>query len=207
MASLADPRAKWFLQRWAITVPSYPHLKFYRATPALFDIYLSIQRDPDNVENTTLKNRRWDEEERRKAKEELLQRYSDANAGKFDALEILIEFEGHIVGYGSSYALAPDFGNVGIVLNKSARGRGIATASMQVFIQIAFELFLTVHAGTMKLNTPMLALATRLGLNGIDEVVDLPGRGIVAEVTYDIKREDWKYIDMKVELAAAALDD
>jgi hypothetical protein len=72
---------------------------------------------------------------------------------------------------------------------------------MQVLLRLSNEFEVEfIEAGTMKVNKPMRALATSLGLEETDEIKEVPGRGIVAEILYkDIAREKWKNLDMKVE--------
>jgi hypothetical protein len=46
----------------------------------------------------------------------------------------------------------------------------------------------------------MRALAASLGLEETEEIKEVPGRGVVAEVLYkNIPREKWRDLDMNVE--------
>ena len=51
----------------------------------------------------------------------------------------------------------------------------------------------------MKANAPMRGIMSSLGIEEIEKIVDIPGRGVVAEIEWELKREEWKTIDMNVE--------
>jgi hypothetical protein len=52
----------------------------------------------------------------------------------------------------------------------------------------------------MKHNTSMRAVAKSVGLVETEEIKELPGQGVVAEILFkDIEREKWRDLDMVVE--------
>jgi hypothetical protein len=62
-----------------------------------------------------------------------------------------------------------------------------------------------IEAGTMKANKPMRALAASLGLKETDQIKEMPGRDVVAEILYkNIEKERWDNLDMKVEFTGPA---
>lgn len=101
---------------------------------------------------------------------------------KFHALDMLIELDGKVAGYGNVTETSDGRGNVGIILEESARGREVGKISTQVFTQIAFDLSSDVRCATLKANKPMRALAESLGLEEEDEITEFPGRGVISEI-------------------------
>lgn len=180
-----------------MTLPSRPGLKCLRATPSHFDVWLPIVMNPVNNELQDSAGKVWDEAANAEWRERVQKRYDDLNT-KFNGLDILVELDGKIVGYGDIYEFAPGEASVGVVLNREARGKGIGKASIQVFTQLGFELGLKISSGTMKANAPMRGIMKSLGIEEVEKIVELPGRGVVAELDYAIDHEKWKDIDMKV---------
>jgi RimJ/RimL family protein N-acetyltransferase len=193
-------QSKYFLRQWTVTVPSYPSLKYYRATPSHFKDWLPIMSDPKNNELQDTKDKAWDEAAVTKWKEEAETRHNESNI-KFTALPVLIEYEGKVVGYGDVWPDASDSGttSVGVLLNESVRGRGIGKTTIAVLAQLGFDFGLPVTSGTMKANAPMRAVMASLGVPEKEELVTAPGRGVVAEVVYNINRDNWTGIEMKIE--------
>jgi RimJ/RimL family protein N-acetyltransferase len=192
--------SKYFLRQWTATVPSYPGLKLYRATPSHFDVWTPIMTDPKNNELQDTRDKVWDEAAWR---EETEGRYNKANT-QFGPLEVLVEYQGKAVGYGDVW---PDKGklSIGIMLNEAARGLRIGKTALIVLVQIAFDFGVPVESGTMKANVPMRALMASLGVPEKEKVVTAPGRGVLAEIVYDIQREKWKEVEMKVEFGEEQL--
>jgi RimJ/RimL family protein N-acetyltransferase len=189
--------SKYFLRQWIVTVPSYPSLKFYRATPSHFDVWTPIMTDPKNNELQDTKDKVWDEAAIAAWLAESEASYHESNI-KFKALEVLVEFEGRVVGYGGVWPTSSD-ASIGILLNEGVRGRGIGRTAMCVLIQIGFDFGLPVSTGTMKANVAMRALMKSLGVPEEEKLVTDPVRGVLAEVVYSVQREGWKLLDMKVE--------
>lgn len=193
-----DPRAKYFTKKWTVTVPSYPGLKFYPATPSHFDVLLPMAIDPINNELMDNASKIWDEAAITEWKERNSKRHVDLNKN-FNGLNMLVELDGKAVGYGDVYEFKAGEATVGIVLNKEARGKGIGKVGIQIFTQLGWELGLKISSGTMKANKAMRGVMKSLGVEEVEKVVEIPGRGVVAELDYEIEREKWKNIDMKVE--------
>jgi RimJ/RimL family protein N-acetyltransferase len=153
--------------------------------------------DPKNNELQDTRDKVWDEKAKATWREEAEARYNKANI-QFGPLEVLIEYQGKAVGYGDVW---PDNGkpSIGIMLNEAARGMRIGKTALIVLVQIAFDFGVPVDSGTMKANVPMRALMASLGVPEKEKAVTAPGRGVLAEVVYDIRREKWKEVEMKVE--------
>jgi RimJ/RimL family protein N-acetyltransferase len=192
-----DAHSKFFTQSWTVTLPSHPGLKFVRATPPLFDAWLPIVMDPANNELQDSAGKAWDDVAKKTWRDRAQKRFDDLNTAH-NGLDVLIELDGNYIGYGDIYEFKPGQASVGVILNKDARGKGIGKASIQVFTQLGFELGLEISSGTMKANAPMRGIMKSLGIEEIDKIVEIPGRGVVAEVEYNLERAKWKDLDMEI---------
>jgi RimJ/RimL family protein N-acetyltransferase len=205
----SDPR--FFTDEWIITLPSHPKLKFIPMTPTLsnFDSWVKICTNPLNYPFSNNKHEVWDEKKLKETKDRIRQRFIDAKT-KYHVLELLVQLDGESVGCGGVFELEhePHIANIGLMIEESARGSGVGKALMQVLLRLSNEFEVEViEAGTMKINKPMRVLAANLGLEETDEIKEVPGRGIVAEILYkDIEREKWKDLDMKVEFTGPVLE-
>ena len=193
-----DARSRFFTRSWAVTIPSHPGLKFYRATPSHFELWLPIVINPANNELQDSAGKVWDESAKKEWLERSQMRYDDLNIAH-NGLNILVELDGKVVGYGDIYEIKAGEASVGVVLNREARGRGIGKASIQVLTQLGFALGEEISVGTMKANAPMRGIMSSLGIEETEKIVDIPGRGVVAEIEWELKSEEWKTIDMNVE--------
>ncbi len=122
------------------------------------------------------------------------------------ALDVFVSLEGKFVGWGGVFEITPpdekpSVANIGIRLSPEVRGRGLGKALMQVLLRLSNEVDLDIiEAGTMKYNTSMRALAKSVGLVETDEIKEIPGQGVVAELMFkNIEREKWRDLDMVVE--------
>ncbi len=142
-------------------------------------------------------------------KEQAIKRYNDGIT-KHNALEVLPQIDGKFVGHGGCYQVdipVPErIANVGLGLIPEARGKGVGKAMMQLLLRLSNELDVdAVHAGTMKENTAMRALAKSLGLEETERVLELPGRGVVANILYDnVRPERWIDLDIVVDFKGPA---
>jgi RimJ/RimL family protein N-acetyltransferase len=124
-------------------------------------------------------------------------------------LDILVQIEGETVGHGGVHEI-PDvhagLANIGIALAESARGKGLGKATMQILLRLANELEVTlVHAGTMLANKPMRALAASLGFTEKEELLSMPGRGVIAEILFEnVDYKRYKDLDMNIEFTGPA---
>jgi RimJ/RimL family protein N-acetyltransferase len=206
----SDPR--FFTEEWIITLPSHPKLKFtpMTPTPANFDSWVKICTNPLNHPFDNNKHEVWDEEKLKATKDRIRQRFIDAKT-KHHVLELFVQLDGQSVGCGGVFELEhePHIANIGLMVEESVRGSGVGKALMQVLLRLSNEFEVEIiEAGTMKVNKPMRALATSLGLKEKDEIKEVPGRGVVAEILYkDIAREKWKDLDMKVEFTGPVPED
>jgi RimJ/RimL family protein N-acetyltransferase len=158
--------------------------------------------DPTNNELQDTANKTWDEAAITEWKEHHQNRYNDLNT-KYNGLDILIGLDGKTIGYGDIYEFESGVASVGIVLNKEARGKGVGKDGMRVLTQMGFELGMKISSGTMKANEPMRGVMRSLGVDEVEKVVSLPGRGLVAELDYTVGRDKWKDVDMKVEFGGS----
>ena len=191
-------RSKFFTTKWTVTLPSHPGLKFFRTTPSYFDLWLPMVMDPANNELQDTADKLWDDAAKDKFMERAQTRYDDLNIAH-NGLDILVEQDGKLVGYGDIYEGEPGKASVGVVLNKEARGKGIGKASIQVFTQLGFELGKEISTGTMKANAAMRGIMKSLGIEEIEKVVDIPGRGVVAEIEGELERMKWRSIPMNIQ--------
>jgi RimJ/RimL family protein N-acetyltransferase len=196
---------RFFTEDWIITVPSLPTVKFLRLIPTRSDELIKILSNPLNSPFASASDLAvvWDEERRKSAKERFLARYNLSKT-KYQALEILVQIDTEIVGQGNVYEIPEvqaGLANIGINLAPSARAKGIGRAAMQVLMRLANELNVSlVHAGTMSANRPMRALAKSLGFTEREEVLSVPGRGVVAEILFeDVNYQRYKDLEMNVE--------
>jgi len=122
------------------------------------------------------------------------------------ALDVFVSLEGKFVGWGGVYEITapdekPSVANIGIRLSPEVRGKGLGKTLMQVLLRLSNEVDADIiEAGTMKYNTSMRALAKSVGLVETDEIKEIPGRGVVADLLFkNIEREKWRDLDMVVE--------
>jgi len=207
---LSDPR--FFSDDWVITLPTFPKVKFVRLTPPRSDEYTKILMDPLNrpFANPSELAEAWDEESIRARKERFLARYTLSKTNH-QALEFLVQIDGETVGKGSVYEIPEvhvGLANIGFGLAESARGKGIGKAGWQVLLRLSNELDISlVGAGTMSANKPMRALAKSLGFTEREEVLTVPGRGVVADILFEnIDYKRYKDLDMKVDFLGPALE-
>jgi RimJ/RimL family protein N-acetyltransferase len=126
-------------------------------------------------------------------------------------LEFLVHIDGKLMGHGGVFEIpevAAGFANLGLGLDPSLRGTGLGKAMMKVLLRLSNEIDASViSVGTMKANKPMRALATRLGFEEREKIVDFPGRGVIAEVLFSIdhaKWREWKKFEINVEFKGPA---
>ena len=190
--------SQFFTQKWVITISSQPSLKLFRFTPEHHSAWLlPIVTNPENNEFQDSKNKVWDAAAKEEWRKRTESDYAEANT-KHHHLTTLIELDGKIVGYGDIYTIREGVASIGIVLEKEARGRGIAKLAVKGLIQLCFDHDIKPVLGTMKANKPMRALMANLGVPEVEQITDLPGRGVVAELHYDIERTSWKDVDMRI---------
>ncbi|PVH81626.1 hypothetical protein DL98DRAFT_514505 [Cadophora sp. DSE1049] len=206
----ADPR--FFTSNWTITLPTHPHLRFTRAQPGNHDAWLAVASHPDNNKppGWPCQDLIWSDERKAKEKSRFLEKWTDFQAKRngFDVL-VLDASDGKILGNGQAHEVKPLQGNIGLELMADARGKGVGKALFMVMLRLSNELDvegLKVSAGTMKSNAAMRALARGFGLVEMEEVVDIPGRGVVAEICWnDIEREKWMDLEWVVEFSELVL--
>ncbi|KAE9376668.1 hypothetical protein N431DRAFT_435915 [Stipitochalara longipes BDJ] len=201
---------RFFSDDWVITLPSLPNVKFVRLIPPRSDEYIKVLQDPLNrpFANPSELAEVWDEQMIKGVKERFLARYTLSKTS-YQALEFLVQIDGKTVGQGSVYEIPQvhvGLANIGLGLAESARGKGIGKAGCKVLLRLSNELDITlVGAGTMSVNKPMRALAKSLGFTEKEEVLTVPGRGVVADILFEnIDYKRYKDLDMKVEFLGPA---
>ncbi|KAG4420521.1 hypothetical protein IFR04_006341 [Cadophora malorum] len=205
-----DPR--FFTSNWTITLPSHPHLQFMRAHPSNHDAWLAVASHPDNNKppGWPCQDLTWNDERKARDGSRFLEKWTEFQTKRngFDVL-VLDAADGRILGNGQAHEVRPLQGNIGLELMADARGNGVGKALFMVLLRLSNELDvegLKVSAGTMKSNEAMRALARGFGLVETEEVVDIPGRGVVAEICWNgIEREKWLELKWKVEFRELVL--
>lgn len=201
---------RFFTKDWTITLPSRPepNLRLIRLTPAETPAFIRFAEEavippaPKSTEAPLA-------EPRAPAviiPEERMERMYAESRTRHHALDVFISLEGKFVGWGGVFEITgpgekPSVANIGIRLSPEVRGKGLGKTLMQVMLRLSNELDTNVmEAGTMKHNTSMRAVAKSVGLVETEEIKELPGQGVVAEILFkDIEREKWRDLDMVVE--------
>jgi len=122
---------------------------------------------------------------------------------------MLVVIDGETVGSGAVQAIPQvqqGLANIGLYLAESARGKGIGKATTEGLLRLSNEIDAThMHAGTMKANIPMRKLAKSLDFTEREEVLTVPGRGVVAEILFEgFRHERWKDLKMTVKFLGLA---
>jgi RimJ/RimL family protein N-acetyltransferase len=204
---MAPSDIRFFTEDWTITVPSHPHVKFVRIVPKYLDECIEFESNPLNRPFSDPNHKIWTEERKQESKARLHERYTFSKT-EHRALDVMVQVDGKCVGVGGVYEI-PDIvaglANVGLSLDENERGKGLGKANLQVLLRLSNELDVdVVGAGTMKANKPMRALAASLGLEEKEEILDIPGRGVVAELIFIIDQRRWKDFEMNIEFKGPA---
>jgi len=207
---------RFFTRDWIITLPSRPepNLKFIRLTPAETAAFIRFAEGAANPSPPAPKPQSTEtppaEPQAPPAPAPIpgarMQKMYAESRTRHHALDVYISLDGKFVGWGGLYEISapdqkPSVANIGIKLSPEVRGRGLGKTLMQVLLRLSNEVHAdVVEAGTMKYNTPMRALAKSVGLVETDEIKEIPGRGVVADLMFkNIEREKWRDLDMVVE--------
>ncbi|CAD6456743.1 08b91d98-47ae-4ab7-aa54-0f4ee9dcb1f4-CDS [Sclerotinia trifoliorum] len=196
--SPSEYRSQFFSKKWTITIPSNPSVKFFRATPSHFDIWLPIATNADNNKLQDNKDQIWDEAAISKLKIDMYNQYVKSNTD-FHCLKVLVEVSGEVIGFGDIFVVEPGVANIGVVLNKEARGKGLGRLTVGFLTQLTLDFGLSVVAGTMGDNAPMRFTLRSLGFAEEEKIIEIFGRGVVAEFSYSLLRDAWEEVEMNVE--------
>lgn len=71
--------------------------------------------------------------------------------------------------------------------------------TVQVMSQVEWQMGLQVSRGTMESNAGMRSVMRSLRVEEGKEVANIPGRGVVAELAYSVKRGMWVEVEMGIE--------
>ncbi|TGO90009.1 hypothetical protein BPOR_0083g00100 [Botrytis porri] len=194
----SEYRSNFFTKKWTITIPSHPTVKFFRATPSHFDAWLPLATDADNNKLQDSKDQFWDEVAISKWKDNMYDQYDKSNTD-FHCLKALFEVDGKVMGFGDIYVVKPGIANIGVVLNKEVRGKGLGKLTASVLTQLTLDFGLQTVAGTMRDNEAMRSTLRNLGFVEEEKIIEIEGRGVVAEFSYTLLREGWKDIELSVE--------
>jgi RimJ/RimL family protein N-acetyltransferase len=207
---MARSDTRFFTEDWIITVLSHPHVRFIRLTPIHLDEHIERTSDPNNRPFSNPDDKIWSEERKEATKARHQERYTLSKT-KHQALEFLVHIDGKLMGYGGVFEIPEvvvGFANLGLGLDPSLRGTRLGNAMMKVLLRLSNEIDASViSVGTMKANKPMRALATSLGFEEREEIVDIPGKGVIAEVVFSIdnaKWRAWKDYEINVEFKGPA---
>jgi RimJ/RimL family protein N-acetyltransferase len=200
----------FFTKDWTITLPSHPksNLRFNRLTPAETPAFIRFAQAaiiPPAPKNTEAPLAEAQTPPKVIPGERMERMYTESRT-RHHALDVYVSLDGEFVGWGGVFEITgpdekPSVANIGIRLSPEVRGKGLGKTLLQVLLRLSNELDIDViEAGTMKHNTSMRALAKSVGLVETEEIKELPGQGVVAEILFkDIEREKWRDVDMVVE--------
>jgi RimJ/RimL family protein N-acetyltransferase len=200
---------RFFTEDWIITLPSHPEVKFIRITPPIFGERIKLLANPLNHPfGSSADKEEWTPIKIEESRQRFIDQYNLSRT-KYRALDVLVQIGGEIVGQGGVHEIPmvkAGLANIGLSLVESARGKGLGKATMQVLLRLSNELEVDiVHAGTMLANKPMRALAATLGFTEREEVLSIPGRGVVAELLFEnVDYKKFKDLDMNVEFTGPA---
>jgi RimJ/RimL family protein N-acetyltransferase len=205
-ATEANEDTKFFTHHWTITLPTHPSLKYIHTTISHLDPWLALLSDPTNhPHDEHSRTKVWDEaaisEFRKTTSEKYIASYTS-----FNALQMLIEKDGEIIGAGNYFLLPTGWVNIGLLISEKARGKGLGKLSMKVLVELARRMGVEkLAAGTMKANKQLQAMMASLKIQGKEEGTEVPGRGVVGEIKYAIPETvGWEDLDLKVEFGAPA---
>lgn len=202
---------RFFTKDWTITLPSRPEpsLRFIRLTPAETPAFIRFAEQaviPPAPKSTETPLAEPQAPPPVVIPGERMERMYAESRARHHALDVFVSLEGKFVGWGGVFEITgpgekPSVANIGIRLSPEVRGKGLGKTLMQVMLRLSNELDTNVmEAGTMKHNTSMRAVAKSVGLVETEEIKELPGQGVVAEILFkDIEREKWRDLDMVVE--------
>ncbi|CRG89285.1 hypothetical protein PISL3812_06321 [Talaromyces islandicus] len=197
---ISAEHAKVFTHDWSITIPERPSVRYIHTPLSRLDEWLGMLTNPANrPHDATLRSKEWDQAAMEELRATTIKKHHRALT-EFDGLSMMVLVDGQLVG-GGNYSLLPTGEvNLGMMFEESARGKGLGKLTMQVLIKLGQRLGIKrLEAGTMKSNQAMQALMARLNIPGRDEIKEAPGRGVVAEILYDIPETvEWE-IDLQLE--------
>jgi RimJ/RimL family protein N-acetyltransferase len=201
---------RFFTKDWTITLPSRPepNLKFIRLTPAETTAFIRFAEGAVSPPASKSAEAPHAEPQARPAliPGERMQRMYAESQTRHHALDVFISLDNKFVGWGGVTEITapdekPSVANIGIMLSPEVQGKGLGKTLMQVLLRLSNEVKADIiEAGTMKDNTSMRAMAKSVGLVETDEIKEMPGQGVVAEVLFkNIEKEKWRDLDMVVE--------
>ncbi|TVY45876.1 hypothetical protein LOCC1_G005044 [Lachnellula occidentalis] len=199
--------ARFFTKDWTITLPSHPdpNLKFIRLTPTDTAAFIRFASAAAASPPTPVPKSTETPPAALIPGARMQTQYAESHT-LHHALDVYISLSGTFVGWGGVYAITapnekPSVANIGIKLLPEIRGKGLGKTLMRVLLRLSNELEVDViEAGTMRWNSGMRGVARSVGLVETDEVKEVRGQGVVAEVMFkDIERERWRGLDMVVE--------
>ena len=201
---------RFFTKDWTVTLPSRPepNLKFVRLTPAKTAAFVRFAEgavSPQAPKSTEASPAEPQAPSAPIPGERMQKMYVESRT-RHHALDVYISLEGKFVGWGGVFEITapdekPSVANIGIRLSPEVRGKGLGKTLMQVLLRLSNEVDVDIiEAGTMKYNTSMRAMAKSVGLVETDEIKEIPGQGVVADLLFkNIEREKWRDLDMVVE--------
>ncbi|QKX61864.1 uncharacterized protein TRUGW13939_09020 [Talaromyces rugulosus] len=197
---ISAEHAKFFTHDWSITIPGRPSVRYSHMSLSCLDEWLAMYTNPANrPHDKVLRSKVWNEAEMKELRATTIEKHTTAQT-KFDGLNIMVMVDGQLVGGGNYTLLSTGEVNIGLLFDESARGKGLGKLTMQVLIQLGRRMGIQrLEAGTMKSNQAMQALMASLNIPGRDEIKEIPIRGVVAEILWDIpETADWE-IDLQLE--------
>lgn len=130
-SSVQDVRSQYFSQDWSITIPSRPNVKYTRVIPARFDEMIPLITNVENNEHQDSKDKIWDEAAIKEQLANLATRYEEGSS-KQGSIETFVELDGKVVGFAGLWVSKDGKrGDIGVVLNKEGRGKGLGKLTVR----------------------------------------------------------------------------
>ncbi|OBT68107.1 hypothetical protein VE03_01551 [Pseudogymnoascus sp. 23342-1-I1] len=200
---MVNATPKLFTHHWAATLPSHPNLTLRHAAPSI-PTRLAIIRNPANRTHITSQPALWDDATVATWTAGQQTRF-DKSTRDFDNLDVLVEVDGVVVGVSAISTMEGELKdgkrllNVGVMLEEVARGKGVGKAVTGVMVEIALIMGGGVRVRTMKANAGMRGVMRGLGVEEKVEDVMIEGKGLVAEIVYEVKKEKWEGLQVFLE--------
>lgn len=120
-------------------------------------------------------------------------------------MDVLVEVDGVVVGVGAISTMECGLKeeerllNVGVMLEEGTRGKGVGKAVTGAMVEVAWMMGGRVGVRTMKANLGMRGVMRGLVVEERVEDVVMEGRGLVAEIVYEVDKEMWEGLGVRLE--------
>lgn len=180
---------------WSLRLPEQPDHVLVPATLDRIDDFLRIMSNPENNLLTDTRDKVWDDEAIATWKERVTCRITSSEPNCMELL-VLHKATDSVHGTCGLYGWSHETHSAvaGVVLDSNARCKGLGAAILRSLIQLAFNCGLRViEIGTMRVNLPMRRVLSKLGGVEVEKIVNIPGRGVVAEIECTFLSDEWSH--------------